>query len=257
MTAVLRRHTLREGTPDGRHVVLIHGLEDSWESWFTLSRALPPTWRITALDLPWRAGSDYAWRTRPNGEWLADALPDRPDVVVAHSFGAHAMLEYAAATPGHGIGTAVLICPLYWSPELHASWPVFDAARNAFEQHIRDGIMARLNHRGRNPPSDVLDSMTERALGRIGPMGLLTVFDRLASSRSLPVADIGMPVLVLAARGDATLPMRAAKHLEQTLPSGQLHISDDFDHFCHIKLADTLARHIRDFDQLAPASAAN
>src|SRR5688500_10461846 len=80
--------------PAGPAVVLAHGLEDSWETWRPLAAELAASGlRLLALDLPWRAGNDYAWRReRTAGGWVASAAAlAGVDVAawIGHSFGSN------------------------------------------------------------------------------------------------------------------------------------------------------------------------
>src|SRR4051794_16876314 len=96
-------------------LALIHGLEESWTSWTRMAALLPDV-HLFGLDLPWRPRSDYRWAeaAAPAG-WLGlalELLPETPDLVVAHSFGATALLELLSLTDVPGLSTAALISPL-------------------------------------------------------------------------------------------------------------------------------------------------
>lgn len=245
--------TVRPGAPGGIHAVFAHGLEDSWASWRPLAQHLPESWEISLIDLPWRPGSDYSWRVRPSGSWLVDAFAalDRPaDVLIAHSFGAHAALEMMTTDTLELVVKPTelfLICPLYWAPHFTATWPVFDKAREVFAQHIADGVRAQLGARTGKLPQDVIGTMCARAVERVGPLGLLTVFDRLVSSRTLPLERLDARLMFLAAQGDPTLPSVAARYLATHVNGAEMHVSEEFDHFCHIKLASEMAARIASF----------
>ncbi|HCT80093.1 MAG TPA: alpha/beta hydrolase [Micromonosporaceae bacterium] len=257
MTQVACRE-LAPGEPGERLAVLAHGLEDSWESWLPLVRRLDPTWRVVALDLPWRPGNDYRWRRRPSWAWLGDALElvDRhPDLMVAHSYGANALLELLSAGDPRTSQAAALICPLYRPPDIAVTWKIFDRSRRAFEKHIQDSLMTRLSGRADRIGGDVVENMIAKAIDRVGPAGFLAVFDQFVSSAAVALDEITASVLVLAGGADPTLSPDAATSLARRIPYASLLIDDEYDHFCYVRRPGEVAdRIIRFADALAPVS---
>jgi pimeloyl-ACP methyl ester carboxylesterase len=249
-------HVMRAGAPGGRRLVLAHGLEDGWASWRPLVDRLDPEWRVDALDLPWRSGNDYRWRQRnsPAG-WLSeglDALDEPADAVVAHSFGATAALTLMAAGDERMGTAAVLICPLYRPSSADVTWQMLDQARHSFVAHIREGVRARLGRRLSIVDPGVLEGMMGKTIDRVGPTGLLTVFESFIASGHIALEEIGQRAMVLAGDADPTLSTGAARLLSERIPLGVLRNDHDFDHFCHIRRPDGVAEHVREFLALAP-----
>jgi pimeloyl-ACP methyl ester carboxylesterase len=241
--------TLAPGATGAPTVVFAHGLEDNWACWLPLTKELNPDWRLLALDLPWRAGNDYRWRRRPAGHWLGEALDlldGVPDVFVAHSYGANAALELLCALDPRPGRAAALICPLYRLPSHPVSWRMFDRARATFVQHIHEGLRVRVAGRGRTMDPDVLRSMLDVAVDRVGPAGFLSVFEQFTLSADLPLHNIELPTLVLAAGADPTLSREAATALGAQIAGAEVRIRDDYDHFCHIRHARDIAAQIAD-----------
>ena len=248
-TAV-RVHTLAPGVPGGPTVVLAHGLEDSWASWLLVAGELDPAWRLIALDLPWRPGNDYRWRTRSIGDWLGDALDlvdTRPDVLVAHSFGANATLQLLCDKDSRVAPVVVLICPLYRPPGQPVTWRVFDLARSRFVEHVREGLRARMGARLGAVEPATLEAMMDVALNRVGPTGFLTTFHEFVASADLPLANIEVPTFVIAGEADPSLPRESALVLGDAIPGVRLRINDDYDHFCHVRQARGVAAQVLDF----------
>lgn len=246
---------LRRPAPGGPLVAFVHGLEDSWESWLPLSRALPAGWSPVALDLPWRPGNDYQWRRRPSPQWLADGLDRlgrRPDLIVAHSFGANALLELLCARDQRVPDTVMLICPLYRPPDVAVTWRVFERARRAFERHIHDSLRSRLGQRLRAMEAEVVDLMIAKAVDRVGPSGFLTVFDQFCASASLPLDRVAARVLVLAGGSDPTLSPEAARTLADGMPHAALSVGDGYDHFCYARQPEDVASRLRAFVDATP-----
>lgn len=238
---------LGAGGAVGVRVCLAHGLEDTWSSWRGLSAHLPPDWRVDALDLPWRSGTDYDWRFR-NGapDLLAAAMTTPPDLLVAHSFAAVAALELLAA----GALTAtevVLVCPLYCPSQTRITWDLLDQANRRFVAHLREGVLARVHDRSEVIDPEVMDSMTRCVVERVGIMGLLAMFDRYVASSRIPLETIGHRTLVYAGGRDRTLTVAAAQELAHRMPHTQLVVEEDHDHFPHIRHPGRLAQRITAF----------
>ncbi|WP_433241178.1 alpha/beta fold hydrolase [Streptosporangium sp. CA-135522] len=255
--SAIKVHTLAQGVPGAPFVVFAHGLEDSWTSWLPLAAELDPDWRLVALDLPWRPGNDYRWRTRPAGQWLGDGLDlldTAPDAVVAHSFGANATLELLCALDSRPGRAAALVCPLYRLPRHPVTWRMFERSRSTFVQHIRDGLRARMGVRADSTEPGVLETMMDMALDRVGPSGFLTVFEQFAASADLPLGNVGLPTLVLAGGADPTLSLEAATALADGIPGADLRIHHDYDHFCHIRHARGVAAQVANLVDVARAT---
>ncbi|WP_422768927.1 alpha/beta fold hydrolase [Plantactinospora sp. WMMC1484] len=243
---------LRPAGPDCPRLVLVHGLEDSWASWRGLAAVTDPRWRVTALDLPWRSGNDYRWRRSAAADWLAralDELGEPVDVLVAHSFGANAAMDLMAAGNNAVGPAAVLICPLYRPPGAATTWRTLDRARTNFERHVRDGVLARLGERAAGIGPDVLEVMMVKALDRVGPMGLLTVFERYVASADLALEAIGQRIMVLGGAHDPTLSTEAAHLLGARIPTATVRVDVHFDHFCHIREPVNVHAHVDAFLQ--------
>lgn len=238
MTGRVGAHVLSPGAPGAPLVVFAHGLEDSWTSWRALAAELDPTWRALALDLPWRAGNDYRWRSRRPVAWLREALAGLgavPDVLVAHSFGGTAALALACAGDPLAGRALALVCPVYRSPDTPVTWQTFDDARRSFDRTIRDGVRAQLGSRTGTLEPDLLRTMTDLAVDRIGPTAFLAVFDEFVRSAELAVPRVRVPAVVVAAPRDATLSRRAAAALGAALPLGRVESDPALDHHCHVR----------------------
>jgi len=238
---------LAPGVPGAPVVVFAHGLEDSWTSWQPLAAELDPDWRLLALDLPWRPGNNYRWRTRSAGYWLGkglDLIDAVPDLLVAHSYGANATLELLCALDQRPGRAAALVCPLYRLPHRAVTWRLFDCSRARFVGHMREGLRVRIAERASSMDPDVLESMVERAVDRVGPPAFLAVFDQFAASADLALGNVELPTLVLAGGADPTLSPEAAAALATGMPGGDLRVNDDYDHFCHIRQPSGVAAHL-------------
>lgn len=240
-------HVLSRGRPGAPLVVFAHGLEDSWASWHSMAKQFDPDWRLLAIELPWRAGNDYEWRTRRPGEWLGDGLDligTVPDVLVAHSFGANAALELMCAFDPRAGRSAALLCPLYRLPHLPVTWRMLDRSRTSFVENIREGVRARLGSRVDALSPALLDTMIEMAVDRVGPAGFLTVFDQFVNSANLALGGVELPTLVIAGDSDPNTSGEVAAELAAGMPGAGVFVGEGFDHFCHIRRAADVAGRI-------------
>jgi pimeloyl-ACP methyl ester carboxylesterase len=245
--AELTVRTLAPGAPGAPVVAFAHGLEDSWTSWQPVAGALDPAWRLLALDLPWRPGNDYRWRRRAAGAWLGQALDlidTVPDVLVAHSYGANAALDLLCELDPRPGRAVALVCPLYRLPRHPVTWRMFERARAMFVENIQEGLRARIGVRAATMEPDVLETMLDVAVDRVGPSGFMSVFEQFAHSAHLPLGNVRLPTLVLAGGNDPTLSPEAAAELRAGMPGAELRFHDEYDHFCHIRHATSVAAHI-------------
>lgn len=242
----IARMRLRAGKGTAPTVLFVHGLDDGWRCWEPVIEAVGTDLTCDVLDLPWRAGSDHAWRSQPEWSRLMADLRSRlaaADAVVAHSFGASTVLELLATADELRSLPAVLVCPLYWPPGDPVSPPVVDRARAAFEEHIAAGVRARLGPRAARCDADVVDGMIRRAVSAVGLMGFQAVLERYIATRCVPLGQIGGRIVVICAQVDSLLSLRSARALTSAIPRAELRSGGYYhDHFCHI----SQPRHIAD-----------
>jgi pimeloyl-ACP methyl ester carboxylesterase len=219
-------------------VALVHGMEDSWQSWRGLAGHLPATWRVYALDLPWRTGNSYQWqREATAGLWLAQALAalgEPVDVLVGHSLGANAVLELLSGPEPAGVRTAALLAPFYRPCSTPLNWALFDQARKYFDRIIADGLRVRLGPRADRLEPRLMESMLDKMVERIGPQGFIVWFDHFAASGRLQLDRIAVPTLVLANAADPCLADGRAEALAAALPRATVRLDGGYDHFFHI-----------------------
>lgn len=252
-TEVASARWLTDPNGSGPLLAFVHGLEDGWESWLPLVSRLDPEYRCVALDMPWRAGNAYDWLASGTpADWVCAGLSEideRVDVVVGHSFGSNALLEYLATelrASVAGIGAAVLTAPFFRPPDLPVTWKVFDRSRRQFHAQIREGVRSKLGVRVDKIHPDVLEAMLAKTLDRIGMLGFLTVFRQYVSSADLPLADVCVPTLVVAGADDPSLGSRAVVALSDAMPRARVHIEEGCDHFFHVRQPEALAALVAD-----------
>lgn len=235
----------------GPVVAMVHGMEDAWSSWGPLAVRLSDSCRMYALDLPWRAGSSYGWRHHDKpADWLRAALaalPEAPDVLIGHSFGANAVLQYLASSQTDGISGAVLLAPFYRPESLAVDWNLHDAARAGFRRTMAEGMRSRLGGRSAEMDEDVFSAMVDTAVDRVGPVGFLTMFLQFVGTTELDLAATSVPTLVLAGENDEALAGERATALASAMPAATVRQYPHYQHSCHVEQPDEVASEISRF----------
>lgn len=102
------------GDPEGRAVLLLHGLSDSWRSFTPLIHHLPPGWRIIAFSQRWHGDSVGRHRVFSVEAMAADAaavIEQRcggKAFVIGHCMGGNIALRLAADHPELVSGMALI-----------------------------------------------------------------------------------------------------------------------------------------------------
>lgn len=236
-----------ELSASGPVTVLVHGLEDSWRSWVPLADLLAPRHRLIALDLPWRAGNDYAWHAGGTpGQWLDRALSAVPhpiSSVVSHSFGAMATLELLSTR--RTFDRAALLAPLYRPAGAPLDERLRSESRRALESAVRTGLRLKLG--GRKIAPDVLATMQRKLVEHVMPRSFPPFFDSLVSTGDLPLSQVDTPTLVLSGTTDISLPPAAARALAEAMPAAQVRQHPGHTHFCHLEQTAAVAAELDEF----------
>ncbi|WP_052443232.1 alpha/beta fold hydrolase [Streptacidiphilus neutrinimicus] len=234
-------------------VVAVHGMEDSWQSWDPLTALLGVEYEVYALDLPWRAGNDYRWRHHGSpAHWLAEGLqsiPEPVDVLLGHSFGANAVLQYLAQCGAAGPAARVvtLVAPFYRPSTLVGDWKLYERSFDGFRQVMTQGMRVRMGARAASLDPDVLATMVAKLMDRIGPMGFLALFDQFVGTTELNLSQVPVPALVVAGDNDEGLAGDRAQALAEAMPLADVQLSPDYGHFCHVEQAEEVHQQINAF----------
>lgn len=238
-------HQLSENGPT---VVLVHGLEGSWQNWTEIAEILAPHYRLIALDLPWRAGNDYTWPADGTpGQWLDRALSAVPgpiNAVVGHSFGANATLELLST--GRAFERVALLAPLFQPAGIPVDESLRCETREALASAVRTGLRLKLAA-ARTIPPDLLADMQRKLVDYVVPRAFSKFFDYLCAAREFSLSTVDVPVLVLAGTKDVSLPAGGAHALGEAMPAAQIRRRAHYTHFCHQEQAADVAAELDDF----------
>ncbi|WP_327691366.1 alpha/beta hydrolase [Streptomyces sp. NBC_00461] len=237
----------------------VHGLEDAWDCWSPLAARLAGRLRGYPLDLPWRTGGSYRWRSRgAAAQWVEaglDLVPDPVSVVVAHSLGANAVLQWLAAGARPKLDALVLLSPFYWPPSMRPDWQTFDAFRDDFATVMTMGLRTRLGARAQTMDPDVFTAMARKMLDGMGPQAFIALFDQYSAATGLALQDIHIPTLIIGSPHDLGLAGERAEALKADLPVAELHLDPRLSHFSHADQPDEVARLVLGFLDRAATTA--
>ncbi|MDJ0346535.1 alpha/beta fold hydrolase [Streptomyces sp. H10-C2] len=236
------------GPGEGPPLVAVHGIEDSWRNWHHLAERLEG-YTTYALQMPWHGGNTYAWRAQGSpAQWLRRALelvPEQPDVLLGHSFGANAILEYLSTMEdgaNRKLSAVVLAAPFYRPAGFALSEPLRLRSQAAFRRVLVDGLHLSLGPRGSRMDPEIRSLMEQKLLERAVPAGFPVFYQEFEASGGLDLTRISVPTLVLAGTRDEGLtPMRAAA-LDKAMPAATVRLTPGYGHFCHIAQAHEMSQ---------------
>jgi pimeloyl-ACP methyl ester carboxylesterase len=228
-------------------VGLVHGLGAGHPVWDGVLAALPDDVDAWVFGLPWDAAQGPAWALpRDTRIWLERALslvPDPPDTLVAHSFGANVLLDHVVSQDGAGIGGLVLLSPFYRCSPSAFTWPVIDHYLNDFTDLLAAGIRARSG--GLAP--DTVTAMAEKVRDRIGPYGWMRFFDLFVATPMLDLTAVSMPCLIVGGDRDTASYPEDNRRLAERLARGTVEILPHSGHFAMVDDPVRVAALVGDF----------
>ncbi|WP_454765221.1 alpha/beta fold hydrolase [Cupriavidus campinensis] len=214
--------------------VLVHGMMEAGSVWNPLLQRLATTYRCVVLDLPWNGMQSGLWgRVMPPEQWLRTALERfqlRPDVWVAHSFGANAVLTLLALHPTLPGATApaALISPFYKASHHEVTWSLFQQYVNEFRDFVELSIRCRTT---RQLAPDVLQRMTHAACESFGCYVWAEFWRVYAAMPFLPLREVRQPLAVLTGSDDQCARLPDVRALADSLPAGRLRVFHGAGHF--------------------------
>jgi len=227
--------------------LFVHGIEDRGASWAPTCAALGEDIECLTPDFPWQMFTDFVWLSDINPEQaVRRSLEEvRPDLCIAHSFGALALVEALLRCPEElrprGM---VLVAPFYLSESERLDWTLLDRTRAEFGQLMRDSIVSRTRRAGRTIGEEALQGMVAKLLSGINPLAFTQLFGHFALMRRRRLEDVGVPGRLLASRNDPGFAGARATELSTRLGL-ELTLLPGRDHFLHYTAPETVADTIR------------
>ncbi|WP_019927566.1 alpha/beta fold hydrolase [Nocardia sp. BMG111209] len=240
------------------HLVLLHGQPGSRADWDGVLTCLPASVPAVAWDRP-GYGDNRAPVTglAGNAEWVADRLARaeiRDAVLVGHSYGGGVALAAAAAAPDRVRGLVLIAgvgpgCVSRWDELLAApvagpvlamtAWALLPwAARRlaghaAAPDHASVRVLAGIRHEHGPVWRSFLTEQRE----------LLRGFDPWIDR----VADLGLPVSIIADPADKVVPIATAHALQNRLPGSRLESVRAGGHQIPRRIPDAIAHRLGEF----------
>ncbi|WP_431774985.1 alpha/beta fold hydrolase [Streptomyces cucumeris] len=238
-------------------VLFLHGLAGGGNVWDAyLARAADRGHALWTAELPWRSDEAGDWAVRSPAHWTARAMaqvPGGPDVVVAHSFGAGALLallDGQGVEPGglapdgvdaftwHGLRGVVLVSPFYRSRAEQFDWDALDYYVNGFARILEDGLRVRS---GGRIVGELRRDMALKVRERVGPHGWTSFFDTYLRTPYLRTERLTGPCLVIGGESDFAAFPAESEALGAALPDATVKILGDCGHFAMVEQADAFA----------------
>lgn len=215
-------------------IVFINGMEERWDYCAGVASALADHYQPFSVELPWAGSQGNRWgRHRTAAEWIAaalDLIPGERSVVVAHSFGANALLSYLDRFGSDRIRAAVFVSPFYKRRSEDVDWTLLRFYVDEFQRLIQSGLHVRPE--ARRLSSDLASAMAARVRDRIGAYGWLQFFDLFTRTPDLALERMQIPCLVTGGADDFAATPEDAVALAAALPHGAADILHDVGHFC-------------------------
>lgn len=232
----VRAHVARPPGEGAPAIGLVHGIEERYDVWDTVVPLLPDGAGAVAFEMPWDGRAGYRWAADPDvGRWVAAALAASPvpvRVLVAHSFGANAVLEHVHEHPD-AVDALVLVSPFYKRRFEDFDWAVISYYLNDFHLILEEGVRVRAG--AKRLDRDVRAAMAEKVRDRIGPHGWLRFFDLFARTPSLDLASLTLPCHVVGGERDFASFPHDCRALAAALPRASVEILPGCGHFCMLE----------------------
>lgn len=231
-------------------IAVIHGMEEGWDVWEPLARLLDHRWRICALDLPWSGSRGHSWRFNraSPGDWIKrafDALPFDVCAVVAHSFGAMALLDYYDAHGSDRHKASLLLSPFFQPREEPFDWPRLKRYSDRFPVFLQEAL--RIRERERFSDAEIRTAAASIVREKIGPAGSIEFLHLYSRTQGFRLARVEVPVLVVGGADDCFSTEKDCRDLARALAAAQVELLSDCGHFCMIERPHDLAALIDGF----------
>jgi len=229
-------------------IAMLHGMEGKWDAWEYLFSHIDPEFQIFSLELPWAGQQNHRWGLNASvHEWVKlglETIPTDISIIIAHSFGANAVLEYLNT---YGVGqlkALVLISPFYKERYELFNWSLMTYYVNHFQKFLEKGLEVRQTS---HLAPETINAMSQKVRDRIGPYGWLQFFNLLSRTPHLNLHSIHIPCLVIGGENDICSFPADCEALAKSLPCATLKILPNCDHFSMLEQPQTVLSLINRF----------
>jgi len=230
----------------GKPIVLVHGWAMHSGIWRDFAQQLARNHQVTCIDLPGHGHSESidAFTLEQVSSALVNAVKDESSCWLGWSLGASVVLDIAGRFPER-VNSLVLLAGNPHFKKIPAdaqtsAWPGVDIQLlEAFAQNLREDCQATLLRflslqvNGLPDVKPLLKALKSAVLECKPPdskslQGGLDILKQ-ADLRAV-LADLKVPVSIIAGTRDTLVPVAAGHHIQALLPSSQLNIIDKAGH---------------------------
>lgn len=246
LEAALRRTVVAGSGAVVRDALFVHGMLEDEHCWAALRAALDPG-RATLGAFPWSARGERYWGGERDIHYWLRAFDQGPvpELVVAHSFGANAVLEYLLANPQRQPRQLVLVAPFYRASRDDVDWDTLMHLAGGLDGLITESI-ALADPAGRYR-GWLLADMIARLKERLGVYGWNEFLQSFLRAPLLPLEQLHCPTLLIGGEHDTYCPAPTVRQLAAALPHASAAILPGCGHFAQITHAAACGAAIRRF----------
>jgi pimeloyl-ACP methyl ester carboxylesterase len=240
----LRRPSGATSPSDPARVLLLHGLGGKPTVWDRLADLLEQDLELWDVELPWLGMADATWAHGPDPVGLlAEAVDDRFDVLIAHSYSANLLVE-GYATGRIRARPTVLMNPFHRPDPQDFDWRTISYYLNEFHRTFAEAL--EVGETGRYSQAH-RDWLASRLRDQVGPYGWTRFFDTYLRSPFLDLAAVRAPVLVVSGERDMAAPAEDGRALAERLPDARYCLVEGGRHFPMVEQPDLVARSVSGF----------
>ncbi len=232
------------------HLVLVHGIGDTSDVWQNVCHLLPACFKsYQELNLPWSmaVGDPISYRPTPE-EVLYEAwqqLPSGPKIVLAHSFGANAILAMIQQQPLVDVAAMVMVS-VYSKPCYNDfTWPLFVDYVNEFEKFIVSSIAVRQGANSLSSASKEL--ILQKVKNSYSPSSWLEFYMIFSQTPGLNLSSLTMPMLILSGAEDFSIEQKDIRQFASRLQDAEFYCMEQCGHFSMLEQPKYTAQLISKF----------
>lgn len=230
-----------------QQVVMLHGMVESPQIWREILHRIAPMFRTGfEVSMPWHCEQGYLWglEAKPD-KWLQpvlDALPAGRKVVVAHSFGANALISTLQQHGRDDIVALVLLSPYYKPDFENFTWDFFRRFVGEFEAFVAGSIRVRPG--AERITASSLAMLVDKVKEKYGSYSWMEFYDLYARTPSLKLDALKMPVLIMGGDRDLSIIPDDLHSLTKRIENANFKLLKNCGHFGMVEQPDILTAHI-------------
>ena len=218
----------------GPVVVLVHGMMESGEIWHELIRRLKPAYCCIELNLPWDGYQGGRWGiVRTPEAWLGvvwQRLGLNPDAVIAHSFGASALVGLLTDRDRPACTCPlILLSPFYKGDMEQCDWPLLRRYVRDFPRFVEESIRSRT--REKQLDEDIMTRMVETGVDAFGTYAWIQFWTLFVRMPFMDLSRLKGAVQIITGEIDTSTTVGDLQMMSSRLVDSSLFVLRDCGHF--------------------------